>query len=180
MHTSLRLSGRYALNAMNAALIFQRAIDVGTADSEVNLLESAYSTFADAGDAELPTFGIAEALVHLEQVACKQRSLVTARSCADFHLHVLGVLGVLRDEGNLDFLFQFRLKSFVVSQLLTSHLLHLRVALVSQNVFCLFDAVQTGDVTLTGIHDVTQILILLGQFHKAVLVGNHIGVGNQC
>ena len=164
---------------MNARLILQRAIDIGTRDGKVDFLETTHSTFRDAGDGELPTLGIAVALVHLEEVAGKEAGLVATRSGTDFHLHVLGVLGVLGDEGNLDFFFQLGLQGFVVSQFLASHLLHLWVALVGQDVLSLADAVETGDIPLASIHDVAQVLILLGQFDKAVLVGNHLRVGNQ-
>ena len=56
VHTALCLGSWYALYAMDAALILQRAIDIGTADGEVYLLISAHSPFRDAGDAELPAF----------------------------------------------------------------------------------------------------------------------------
>ena len=113
VHAALRLCGRHTLDTMDARLIFQRAIDIGSADGEVNLLVAAYGTLANTGHAELPTLRVAETLIHLEEVAGKEASLVTARSCTDLHLHVLRVLRILRDEGNLDLFFELRLQSLV-------------------------------------------------------------------
>ena len=109
VHTALRFGDGHTLHAMHAAFILQCAVDIGSADGEVDLLVSANGTLADAGDAELPAFRIAEALVHLEQVAGKEACLVASGTCTNLHLHVLRVFGVLRYECNLDFLFEFRL-----------------------------------------------------------------------
>ena len=179
VHTSLRLRGGHTLYAVYARLILQRAIHVGPRDGKVYLLVAAHGTLADAGDGELPALRVAERLVHLEQVARKQGSLVATRSGTDFHLDVLRVLGVLRNQCNLDFLLQLRLQGLVVSQFLTSHLLHLRIRLVGQDVLGLLDAVQTGYVALAGVHDVAQVLVFLRQFHETLLVGYDLRVGNQ-
>ena len=127
----------------------------------------------------MPTLRVAVALVHLKEVASKQTGLIATCSCTDLHLYVLGVLRILRNEGNLDFLLQLGLQRLVLCQLLTGHLFHLGIILVCENVLGLLDTVQTGDVTFAGIHDVAQVLIFLRQFDEAVLVGNHIGVRNQ-
>ena len=179
VHAPLCLCGRHALYTVDPRFVFQCAIDVGTTDCKVNLLETTNSALRDTGDRELPALRLAVALVHLEQVASKERSLVATRSCTNFHLHVLGVFRVFRNERYLDFLLQFGLQGLVLRQLLTSHLLHLRVSLVGQDILGFADAVQTGDVTLAGIHNVTQVFIFLRQFHEAVLVCYHVRVGDE-
>ena len=180
VHTSLRLSGWYALHAVNARLVLQCAIDVGTAHGEVDLLITAHGTLADAGDGELPAFRVAEALVHLKEVAGKEACLVASRSGTDLHLNVLGVLGVFRYQCNLDFFLQLRLQGLVRGQLLACHLLHLGVVLAHQDVLGFANAVQTVDIAATGVHDVTQILVFFRQFDETLLVGYHVGVSNQC
>ena len=154
VHTTLCLGSRNTLNAVNAALIFQCTIDIGTTDGKVYLLETTHSTLANTRDAELPTLGVAVALVHLEEVSSKEASLIATCSGTNLHLHVLGIFWVFRNKGYLDFLFQLRLQGFIVSQFLASHLFHFGISLVGQDVFSLLDAVQTGDVALTGIHDI--------------------------
>ena len=179
MHTTLSLCGWHTLYTMYARFVFQCAINIGTRNGKVDLLVTTYGSFADAGDGELPTLRVAVALVHLKQIAGKQTSLIATCSSTNLHLHILRILRILRNQGYLDFLLEFGLKFLVGSQFLTGHLLHLGIGLIGQDILRLLDAIQTGDVTLAGIHDVAQILVFFRQFHKTVLIGNHIGVGNQ-
>ena len=109
VHSALRLSGRHTLYAMHTAFILQSAINIGTADGEVNLLVAAYSSLADTGYRELPALRVAEAFLHLKQVTGKQASFVTTRSGTDLHLHVLGILRVFGNQGYLDFFLQLGL-----------------------------------------------------------------------
>ena len=180
VHTSLCLCGRHALHTMHARFIFQRAIDICPRDSKVDFLIASDGAFRHTRDRQLPTFRVAVALIHLEQVAGKETGLVATRTCTDLHLHVFRVLWVLRNEGNLDFLFQLGLQGLVGGQFLAGHLLHLRIVLVGKDILGLLDAVQTGNIPFAGVHDVAQILVFLGQFHKTVLIGYHVRVGDQC
>ena len=179
VHTSLCLCGRYSLYTMHARLILQRTIDIGTRDGEVDLLESAYGTLRHTRDGELPALRLAIALVHLEEIASKETGLVATCTRTDLHLYVLRVLWILGNQCDFDFFFKFWLKSLVSGQFLACHLLHLRVRLVGEDILRLLDAVQTGDVTLAGIHDVAQVLVFLGELHETVLVGDYVGVGDQ-
>ena len=109
LHAAVALGDRHSLDAVYSRLIFQHAIHSVAADGKVYLLESAHSTFADAGDGEVPAFRLAELLIHGEEVAGKEASLVAASASADLHLHVLCVFWVFRHKGNLYLLFDFRL-----------------------------------------------------------------------
>ena len=164
---------------MNARLIFEHTVYIVAAHGEVNLLESAYGTLAHAGDGERPSLRVAEFLVHREEVTGKEGSLVATRSGSDFHLHILGIFGIFGYEGYLDFLLNFGLFLLVEGQFLASHLLHFGVFLVGKDIFGLGDAVQTGDVPFSGIHDVAEVLVLTCEFDESFLVGNHAGVSNQ-
>ena len=164
---------------MHARLILQRTIDIGTRDGEVDLLESAYGTLADTRDGELPTLRLTIALVHLEEVASEETSFVATCTCADLHLYILRILWILGNQCDFDLFFKFWLKCFIGGQFLAGHLLHLRVRLVGEDILSLLDAVQTGDVTFAGIHDVAQVLVFLGELHESVLIGDHVWVGNQ-
>ena len=179
MHTPLCLCGRHTLYTVNARFILQCTIDVGTADSKVDFLVTADSTFRHTGDGELPSFRVTITLVHLEQIASKQASLVATGSCAYLHLYILGILRVLGYQGNLDFLLQLGLQCLVLGKFLTCHLLHLGIILVGQNVLSLFDTVQTGDVTLTRIHDIAQVFVFFSEFDETILVANDAWVSYQ-
>ena len=173
------LGGRHALHAMHAALILQHAIYIVTTHGKVYLLVSSYSTLRDAGHAQVPTFRVAELLVHAEQVAGKQSCLVAAGSGTNLHLYVLGILRILGHEGNLDFLFQLRLQSLIGRKLFTGHLFHVGVTFVSQNILGFGDGVETLHISLAGVHDVAKILVLFGQLDVSLLVGYHGWVRNQ-
>ena len=159
--------------------VSEGAVDISSTHSKIDFLITADSTFRHAGDRELPALRLTITLVHLEQVASKQTGFIATCSGTNLHLHILRILRILRDKGDLDFLFELWLEFFVGSQFLTGHLLHLRVGLVGKDILGLLDTVQTGDVTLAGIHDVTQVLVFLRQFHKTVLIGDHLRVSNQ-
>ena len=179
VHAALRLCGRHSLYTVNTRLILQRTIDIDTADGKVYLLITANGPFAHTRDRECPALGVAEALVHLKKIAGKEAGLIATRSGANLHLHVLGILRVLRYEGNLDFLLQLRLQFLVDGQLLASHFLHFRIILVGQYVLGLPNTVQASHITFPGIHDVAQVLVFFRQFYKPLLVCNDIGVSNQ-
>ena len=161
MHTTLRLGGRHTLYTMHTTFVLERTIYICTAHGEVDLLVTTHSTLADTGYRKVPTFGVAEALVHLEQVAGKQTGFVATCSSTDFHLYILCVLRILGNQRQFDFLFQLGLQILIQRQLLTSHLLHLGIVLVGQDVLGFLDGIQTSDVTFADIHNVTKVLIFL-------------------
>ena len=130
VHTALRLSSGHALYTMYARFIFQRTVHIGTRDGKVNLLETTHGTLRNAGNRELPTLRVTVAFIHLEQVTGKQCCLVATRTGTNLHLHVLRILRILWNQRNLNFLLQLGLQGLVLSQFLTSHLLHFRVAFV--------------------------------------------------
>ena len=164
---------------MNTRLVFQNTIDTVATDGKVDFLVAAHCTLADACHRDVPSLGVPEFLVHGKEVACKQGSLVATGSSADFHLHVLAVLGVLGHKGYLYLFLNLGLQSLVVGKFLACHLLHLGVTLVGEDVLCLGDGVEARNISLACIHDVAQVLVFASQFDKALLVGYHRGVGNQ-
>ena len=177
--SSLRLGDGDTLHAMHARLVLEDAIDSFAGDVEDDFLVATGSTFAETRDRDFPTFHLAEFRVHAEEVAGKERSLVATCSAADFHRHVLAVLGVGRDEQQLDFLLQLRDALFAGRSLLASHLLHVGVVLGGHQFLCLFQSFDGVDVFLAGLHDVLQVLVFLCQLHIALLVGNDVGVGDE-
>ena len=179
MHSTLRFRSWHTLYTVDTALILQRAINISTADGKVYFFISSYGSFRDTGNGELPPLGVAEAFVHLEEVASKEASLVAPRPGTDFHLYVLGIFRIFWDECNLYFLLQFGLHRFVFRQFLACHLLQVGVTLIGEDILRLAYAIQTGDVALACIHYVTKVLIFLSEFHEAILVGYHTWVGNQ-
>ena len=109
LHTSVWLCDRHTLHTVNSRFVFQYSIDIIAADSKVYFLKSSYCAFTDICDTERPTLWLTESLIHLEQVACKKTRFVASCSSSYFHLHILCILRVLRNESYLYILFQIRL-----------------------------------------------------------------------
>ena len=128
--TPLRLGGRHALHSVHTALVFQHAIDSFPGHGANNFLETSGSTFARTRNLQLPAFLLAELGVHSEKVAGKESRFVAPRSAAYFQNRIASVLGVVGDEHETNFLFQFREFLFAGSQLLSRHLLHVGVIVV--------------------------------------------------
>ncbi len=68
--------------------------------------------------------------VHAENFRREQRSLIAARPRANLHHHVLLIVGILREQQQLQVLFQLRLPRLKRRQLLLRHGANIGVALV--------------------------------------------------
>ena len=179
MHTALSLCGRHTLNTVNTRLILQGTINVCSAYGEVDFLISTHSALRDRCHADGPSLRLAIFLIHGKEVASEEGSLVATGTATNLHLNILGIFWVLRNQGNLDFLFELRLQRLVLVEFLARHLLHFWVAFVGEDILSLLDAVQTVDVSLACVHDVAKVFPLLGELHVAWLVGDDIRVGNE-
>ena len=179
MHPSLRLGGGDALHAVHARLVFQCAIDLFARHAEDDFLEAARGAFRVAGHGHFPALHLAELGVHAEEVPGKEGRFVAARSAADFHDDVLVVLRVGRNEQQLDLFFYFGDALFGGGQFLAGHVFHVRVVLRGQHLLGVLHGLQAVQIILPGLHDVAQVLILLGEFHVAFLVADHVRVGDE-
>ena len=97
---------RHALHAMHAGFEFQLGEHAAAAHFGDDFLEAAFAAFADRQDLRLPALLGGVALVHAEQVAGEQRGLVAAGAGADFQDGVVIVHRVLRDQRQMDLLFE--------------------------------------------------------------------------
>ena len=179
MHTALSLGSRHTLNTVNTRLVLQGTVNICSAYSEVDFLVSTYCTFRDRCHADGPSLRLTIFLIHREEVTGEEGSLVATGTATNLHLYILGILWVLRNQGDLDFFFELRLQRLVLVEFLARHLLHFRVAFVGEDILCFLDAVQTVDVSLACVHDVAKVFPLLGELHVAWLVGDDIRVGNE-
>ena len=137
MHTSLCLGDGHTLYAMYTRFVLQCAIDRIAGHHTDDFLETAHRAFGARLHRERPALRFTEALVHLEEVAGKQCRLIATRATTDFEHSILCILRILGDEEHLDLLFNFRNAGLTVLQLLTSHLLHLGIALGLHKFACL-------------------------------------------
>ena len=96
------LGRRHALHAVHAALVLQPAVDPLPFDERDDFLDAAAAVSLRFRTSMLPALPLGVARVHAEQVRREQRRLVAAGAGADFEHDVLRVVGILRDEQDLD------------------------------------------------------------------------------
>ena len=101
-----RFGVRHALHAMHAGFEFQLGIDAAAVDIGDDFLVAADRAFALRHDFDLPALLGGIALIHAKQHAREQRGLVAAGAGADFQDDVALVHRVLRQQIELDLLFQ--------------------------------------------------------------------------
>ena len=103
MDATLRFGLRNALHAMAAGFEFEPGIGAAPDDACNHLLVAADLGVTLRHDLDLPAIAFGKTHVHAEQLPGKQRRLVPARTGANFEEGVAFVVGVLGQQGLLDF-----------------------------------------------------------------------------
>lgn len=91
----------------------------------------------------------------------------------------MAFLRILRYKGYLYLFLKLRLKLLVSGKFLASHLLHVGILLVHEDILCLGNAVKAVDILLAKLHDVLKVLVLLCKFDITLLVSNNRRVGYE-
>ena len=110
--------------------------------------------------------------VHPVQLGSEQGRLVSACACADFHDHVLIIVGVLGKQKDLKLLLQLLDPFFRVGKLFLGHLPHFLVALFQKGqavlhvLLCLL-------IFLICLHQRRLIRLFLHQFPESFLILCH-------
>ena len=102
----LRLGHGHALYAMHAALMLQETVSVRSLDLADHLFQPALFGLARVDDVHAQPVALCVPLVHAEEVAREERSLVPSGPAADLHDHVLAVVRVLGQQRLTQFLVQ--------------------------------------------------------------------------
>ena len=102
---ALRLCLGHALDAVDAALEFQAAVDVRPLDGKDDFLHAAKLRRVFADRLALPAAPGGVHCVHAPQAVGKQRSLLAAGTGANLQNDAFFVIGVLRDEQQTQILF---------------------------------------------------------------------------
>ena len=174
---ALRLGLGDALHAVHARLVFERAVDVLPRHLHHHLLVAAGGALRGRGDFVLPPLRLDVLGVHAQQVAGEEGRLVAARAAANLHDGVLGILRVLGDEQQLDFLLHAGDGGFELRDFAAGHLAHLLVLVVDQDILRFGQVGQRRAVAFRGLDDGLELLVLLVELDELLDVGNHFGVG---
>src|SRR5258706_15310886 len=102
MDPAARLCRGHAVGAVASALILQLAVHASSLDDGDHFLQPADAGVAAGHDLDLPALPLGILAVHPKQLTGKKRSLVAARPGADFEDDVLLIVGIFRDEQNLE------------------------------------------------------------------------------
>ena len=101
--TALAFGGGNALYAVAARFEFQTAVRPESDDAGDDFFIAAQLAFIGGNDFDLPAVAFGVAAVHTQQIACKQRGFVAARSGAYFDEDVFVVVGVFGQQQFLQF-----------------------------------------------------------------------------
>ena len=96
-----RFGRRHALHAVDAAFVFQLAVDAASFDRGDDFLEAADARVVARHHFEPPALPLRVLAVHPEQLRGKERRFVAARAGADFEHDVLLVVRILRNQQRL-------------------------------------------------------------------------------
>ena len=170
LDAALALGLGNALHAVHAALVLHDGVDLIARNLELDRLEAARVARARIKHLELPTLRLAEALVHLEEVARKNGRLVAASSRANLHDGILLVVRVARDEHELDVFLKLRKLSLVGGDVLLEHGLLVRVRGLALHFLGSLDIVERAQVLPSSGNELRLVRMLLGQTHVFLLI----------
>ncbi len=173
LDAALALGDGHALDAMDATLELHHGVDLVARDLELDGLESAGVRRAGREDLDLPAAARREALVHLEEVTCKDGRLVAASGAADLDDGVLLVVGVAGDEHDLDLVLETRELGLVGGEVLLQHLLLVRVGGLAQHLLGDIDVVKRGQVLARLGGQRRLVCVLLGDARVLLGIGDH-------
>ena len=173
MHTPLALRLRDTLHAVYAALEFQDRVRILSFDGAGDFLEPTKIRLIRIRDLCLPALALCKFQVHFEKIRCKERSLLTARTRADFQDDILPVIRILRDQHLMDFQIQSIPLLFIFLQLFLRQLMEIGLRLIVQKFQCILDPLECLLIFSILENDLSQLRMLLRELSPAVLIGDH-------
>ena len=161
-----------ALDAVHARLELHRAVDLVSQHLELDLGKAALVGGVGVDDLDLPLLALCVAAVHLEEVACEDGGLVAAGGRADLDDDVLLVVGVRRQEHELDLLLEGGQLGLDLGDLLLRELLEVRVGLVLQHVLGIGQLVAETHVLAGVLDELPLVGMLLGELGVLLHIGH--------
>ena len=128
------LRRRDALHAMDAALELEPAVGAVAGDLEDRLLDAADAGLVEAHEVRVEPVLQGIPGVHPQELGREQRRLLAAGAGPDLHDDVAVVVGIARDERDLEILDEPRLPGLELRDLVAGHRLHLLVRLGVEHV----------------------------------------------
>jgi len=166
-----RFGGGDALHAVDAAFVFEEAVDFLAGDVEGDVFVAAGGAFVEVDDFDFPVLLFAVAGVHAEEVACEDAGFVAAGAAADFDYGVFAVGGVGGDEEDADFFLHFVAPLGAFGQFGLGHFAQFFVFLCAEEFFALGYGVEEGFVVVVGFDYGLEVFVVFAEFDVAFHVG---------
>ena len=115
VNASTGLSLRHALHAMHAGFMLQFRIDFLAFNQRDGFLHTADSGFGSIENLHLPALAFGIARIHAQDIGSKQGCFIAAGAGANLQNHVLFIVGILRNQQELEVavsLFELCLQGF--------------------------------------------------------------------
>ena len=160
----------HALHAVHAGLVLHDGVHLVALHLELDFLVTACLGRGNVHKLDLPLLGRAEALVHLEEVACEDCRLVAAGSSADLHDDVLLVGGVRGNEHELDVLFEGGHLRFGLGNGLLRELLHVGIG---EHLLGVVDVAAACEVLARLRGERALVRVFLGEVVVCFLIGEN-------
>ena len=177
LNAALGLGLGNALDAMHAGLELHDGVDAVALDLELDGLKAAGLAGAGVEHGGLPAARLAEALIHLVQIAGKDGRLVATGGGANLDDGVLVVVGVARDEHVLDVFLELGKLGLVFGDVHLEHLLLIGIGSIVEHFLGSLDVIERADVLARGSDEVGLVRVLLVETRELLDIGGDGRVG---
>ena len=177
LDTALGLGLGNALDAVHAGLKLHDGVDAVALDLELDGLKAAGLAGAGIEHGGLPATRLAEALVHLVQVAGEDGRLVATGGGANLDDGVLVVVGVARDEHVLNVFLELGKLGLVFGDVHLEHLFLIGIGSIVEHFLGSLDVIERADVLARSGNEVGLVRVLLVETRELLDVGGDGRVG---
>ena len=165
---------RYALDTMDAALIFQTGVSAFTGDDKAHRLHTSDADLFKAYRLYLPSAALGIMDIHSVNITGKKSSFVAAGAGADLYDHILVIIRIFGEKKDPETFLQFGEFLTRSGQFLLGQGAHILVALFLQDHLRLFGISACLFVCLIRLYKGRKIALFLHQFPKVLLIRSNI------
>ena len=180
MNAALGLGLGHPLNAVHAALVLQLRVRAMPVDLELDPVEAAFLARPGVHNLDFPTLLLRPLLIHAEEIGSKERCLLPTFRALDLDHDVAIVIGILRQQEDLQALFEIAHLGCRAPLLGAQVFLHLLVLLVTQQLSRRFHLVTSPSVLVVCGHNLPDGSLLAGELGHLVVVGCDVRTGHLC
>src|SRR5579884_402276 len=172
----LALGLRHPLYAVDTGLELELGVGALAVDLELDPVETSDPRLLEVDHLDPPALGVGPAGVHPEEVGREQGRLLAALRGLDLHHHVAGVVRVPGEEQDPEAVLEGTHPLLGGVVLPSEELLHLRVALLAEQLPGLLQLPLGPAIVVVDAHQLLQLVQLAAQPGQPRRVGDHLGL----